>query len=107
MKAYRFDIVLVANEITGETKVRALLDYLAEHPSCIVAFDYKEVELKERLPGIFDNQAYLKELVKEKAAFFFIGPEEKLYITPDFLRLPIKEVIKNKEVTVYKINPLP
>lgn len=56
MKAYRFDIIIVANEITGETKLGELLDYLAEHPSCIVAFDYKEVELKEKYKKLLEIQ---------------------------------------------------
>lgn len=66
----------------------------------------REAKLKEDLPGIFDSRdTVMKEFENENAAYFFIGPEEKPYITPDFTRLQIKEVIKNKEVTVYKILP--
>lgn len=55
MKAYRFDILIVADKITGETKLGELLDNLAEHPSCIIALDYKEIELKEKYKKLLEE----------------------------------------------------
>ena len=91
-------------------KCAIVSDLFAGVNSVIGPFDNlsasREVKLKEDLPGIFDNLATVAvEIEKEKAVYYFIGPEEKPYITPDFTRMRIQEVLKNKEVTVYKILP--
>lgn len=60
-------------------------------------------DLAYKISTIWDNIEAQKQFQKENAVYWFFGPEEKQLINPDFGRLNPKEVFKNKEVTIYRL----
>lgn len=60
-------------------------------------------EITAQIATVFDSSNTRKKLQKENTVYWFIGPEEKPLISPDFGRLKPKEVFKNKEVTIYRL----
>lgn len=57
----------------------------------------------EEMSTITINMGTRKKFQQENAVYWFIGPEEKPLLDPEFPHLLPKEVFKNKEVTIYKL----
>lgn len=64
-------------------------------------------EIAFEMANIFDSVETQTKFQKENAVYWFIGPEEKPLISPDFTRLTPKEVFKNKEVTIFRLDLKP
>lgn len=64
-------------------------------------------DLTYEISTIWDNKDAQKKFQKENVVYWFFGPEEKPLISPDFGRFKPKEVFKNKEVQIFRLELKP
>lgn len=64
-------------------------------------------DLSYEISTIWDNKDAQKKFQKENAVYWFFGPEERPLLSPDFGRFKPKEVFKNKEVQIFRLELKP